>query len=52
MGIASEPECDLACVPMPVGGVHRSLPPGTRIVLSGMTIRNRLDLNTPDEVRA
>ena len=42
---------DFACVQMPVGGVHRSLPPGKRIVVSGMTIHNRLDLNTPDEVR-
>jgi hypothetical protein len=47
----SDPRCDLACVLMLAGGVHRSLPPGTRMTLSSMFIRNRLALNVPDEHR-
>ena len=47
----SDPRCDLACVLMLAGGVHRSLPPGTRMALSSMFIRNRLALNVPDEHR-
>jgi hypothetical protein len=47
----SEPDCDLACVLMLVGGVHRSLPAGTRMVVSGMTIHHRLELSIPDDVR-
>jgi hypothetical protein len=43
--------CDLACVLMLAGGAHRGLPPGTRVVLSGMFIRNRLAPNVPDEQR-
>ena len=43
--------CDLACVLMLAGGVHRSLPPGTRVILSGMSIRNRLAPNVSDERR-
>jgi hypothetical protein len=46
-----EPRCDLACVLVLAGGVHRSLPPGTRMILSGMTIRNRLAPNVSDERR-
>ena len=34
-----------------VGGVHRSLAPGTRVILSGMTIHNRLAPNVSDERR-
>ena len=48
----SDPRCDLACVLMLAGGVHRSLPPGTRIILSGTFISNRLALNVSDEHRA
>jgi hypothetical protein len=47
----SDPRCDLACVLMLAGGVHRSLPPGTRVILSGMTIHNRLAPNVSDERR-
>jgi hypothetical protein len=47
----SEPRCDLACVLMLAGGVHRSLPPGTRIILSGMSIHNRLAPNVSEERR-
>jgi hypothetical protein len=38
----SNTRCDLACVLILAGGVHRSLPSGTRMVLSGMAIHNRL----------
>ena len=47
----SEPRCDLACVLMLAGGVHRSLPPGSRLILTGMTIHNRLAPNVSDEHR-
>src|SRR3984893_16983911 len=47
----TDARCDLACVLMLVGGVHRSLPPGTRMILSGMFIRNRLAPNVSDERR-
>jgi len=47
----SDARCDLACVLMLVGGVHRSLPPGARMILSGMFIRNRLAPNVSDERR-
>jgi hypothetical protein len=47
----SDPRCDLACVLMLAGGVHRSLPPGTRMTFGSMFIRNRLALNVPDEHR-
>jgi hypothetical protein len=47
----SELRCDLACALILAGGVHRSLPPGTRIVLSGMSIHNRLAPNVSDERR-
>jgi hypothetical protein len=47
----SGPRCDLACVLMLAGGVHRSLPPGTKIALGGMVIQNRLAPNVSDEGR-
>jgi hypothetical protein len=43
--------CDLACVLTLAGGVHRTLPAGTRMVLSGMSIRNRLAPNVSEERR-
>lgn len=43
--------CDLACVLTLAGGVHRSLPAGTTVVLSGMEITNRLAPNVSDERR-
>ena len=43
--------CELACVFMLAGGVHRSLPAGTRIILSGMSIHNRLAPNISEERR-
>jgi hypothetical protein len=48
----SDPRCDLACVLMLAGGVHRSLPPGTKVTLGGMFIHNRLAPNVSDERRA
>jgi hypothetical protein len=43
--------CELACVLILAGGVHRSLPPGSRMILTGMSIRNRLAPNVSDERR-
>ena len=43
--------CDLTCVLMLAGGVHRSLPPGTRVVLSGMFLHNRMAPNVSQEAR-
>src|SRR3954468_6267830 len=43
--------CDLACVLVLAGGVHRSLPAGTKVILSGMEIRNRLAPNVSEERR-
>ncbi|WP_325174803.1 hypothetical protein [Bradyrhizobium sp.] len=43
--------CDIACVLMLAGGIHRTLPSGTRVILSGMAIRNRLAPNVSDEHR-
>jgi hypothetical protein len=45
------PLCDLACVLILAGGVHRSLPPGARMILSGRFIYNRLAPNVSEEVR-
>jgi hypothetical protein len=47
----ADARCDIACVLMLVGGVHRSLAPGARMILTGMTIRNRLAPNVSDEHR-
>jgi hypothetical protein len=47
----SDTRCDLACVLMLAGGVHRSLPTGTRMILSRMFIYNRLAPNVSDEHR-
>lgn len=43
--------CDLACVLILAGGVHRSLPAGTRVMLTGMALHNRLGLNMPKDGR-
>jgi hypothetical protein len=43
--------CDLVCALMLAGGVHRSLPHGNRMILSGMVIHNRLAPNVSDERR-
>jgi hypothetical protein len=47
----TEQRCDLGCLLMLVGGVHRSLPSGTRLLLGGMSIQNRLAPNVSDERR-
>jgi hypothetical protein len=47
----SDPRCDLACVLILAGGVHRSLPPSTRMTLGGMFIHNRLAPNVSEERR-
>src|SRR5882724_6145759 len=47
----TDARCDLGCVLMLAGGVHRSLPPGTKVILSGMAIHNRLAPNVSDERR-
>ncbi len=44
--------CDIACVLILAGGIHRSLAPTTRVILSGMEIRNRLAPNVSDERRS
>jgi hypothetical protein len=38
-------ECDLVCVLVLAGGVHRSLPADAKVVIGGMDIRNRLAPN-------
>ena len=43
--------CDLTCVLMLAGGVHRSLPAGAHVVLGGMLLRNRLAPNVSQEAR-
>jgi hypothetical protein len=47
----ADQSCDLACVLMLIGGVHRSLPAGTTVVLGGMEINSRLTPNVIDERR-
>jgi hypothetical protein len=48
---AKDPSCDLACLLILAGGIHRSLPSGTRMVLTGMEIHNRLAPNISEERR-
>jgi hypothetical protein len=48
---ASDAACDVACVLMLAGAVHRSLPPTARVILTGMTIFNRLAPNVSEEER-
>ena len=47
----TDARCDLACVLTLAGGVHRTLPAGTKVILSGMSIRNRLAPNVSEERR-
>jgi hypothetical protein len=47
----SVPYCDLDCVLILAGGVHRTLPAGTRVILTGRTIQNRVAPNVSDEHR-
>jgi hypothetical protein len=46
-----EASCDLACVLILAGGIHRSLASGTRVILTGMEIHNRLAPNVSEERR-
>jgi hypothetical protein len=43
--------CDIACVLILSGGIHRSLHATTRVILTGMAIRNRVAPNVSDEHR-
>jgi hypothetical protein len=43
--------CDLTCVLMLAGGTHRSLPIGSKVMLTGMVLRNRLAPNVSQEAR-
>jgi hypothetical protein len=43
--------CDIACVLILAGGVHRTLHRGTRVILTGTAIHNRLAPNVSDEHR-
>lgn len=43
--------CDIACVLILSGGVHRTLHATTRVILTGMAIHNRLAPNVSDEHR-
>jgi len=43
--------CDLTCVLILAGGVHRSLPPGARVILTGMSIHNRMAPNVSKDER-
>jgi hypothetical protein len=47
----SAPRCDTPCVLILAGGVHRSVPLGTRLMLTGRFISNRLAPNMSDEAR-
>ena len=47
----SDNRCDIACVLVLAGGVHRSLAPGTKVFVSGMSIHNRLAPNVSHERR-
>jgi hypothetical protein len=44
--------CDLTCVLILAGGVHRSLPAGARVMLTGIAIHNRLAPNVSKDERA
>jgi hypothetical protein len=50
LSVTDQP-CDLGCVLMLVGGVHHGLPPGTRVLLGGMAIHNRMAPNVSAERR-
>jgi hypothetical protein len=45
------PQCDTPCALILPGGVHRNLPPGTCMMLTGSFIGNRLGANVSDGVR-
>ena len=43
--------CDLACVLILAGGLHRTLPSGTHVVLTGMEIHNRVAPSVSEQRR-
>jgi hypothetical protein len=43
--------CDTACILILVGGIHRTIAPGTRVVLSGREVRSRRAPNISDARR-
>jgi hypothetical protein len=43
--------CDLACIFMMAGGVHRTIPPGTRVLMHATEIYNRFGANVSPEHR-
>jgi hypothetical protein len=47
----SDTACDVACVLILAGAVHRSLPPTTRVILTGTTYFNRLAPNVSEKER-
>jgi hypothetical protein len=46
-----EARCDNACVLILAGGIHRSLHPGTHVILTGMGLQNRLAPNIAENRR-
>src|ERR1700733_8558850 len=48
---APDAPCDVACVLILAGGVHRYLPAGTKVILTGMFIHNRLAPNVSRDER-
>jgi hypothetical protein len=48
---SSSVECDIACVLMMAGGVHRTLPADARVIIGSMQITNRLAPNVSSEGR-
>lgn len=49
--ITKNTTCDITCVLILAGGIHRTLPAGTRVIVGGMEIRNRLAPNVAEERR-
>jgi hypothetical protein len=47
----SNSHCDITCILMLAGGVQRKMNADTRVMLSGMTVSNRLGLNVSRERR-
>ena len=47
----SDSRCDVACLLILAGGVHRRLPPGTKVIVTGRTIYNRRAPNVSAEQR-
>jgi hypothetical protein len=45
------PYCDLACVLILAGGVHRDLPASTRVIMSSIIVENRIAPNISEQER-